>query len=218
MTQEKTLFTLAVIKKSKEIITINKTLADYQEEAKNVVIATQENYKETSDFTKKIKGIYNDLENKSKFYSDPYYRTWKDIKAFFNKPMVALKAIEKISKDKMLTWYNTQEEIARKEQERIKKDNDKKIAKFEEKQAATPEKEITAPVINMVDVTMDKTARADNSTSTVIKTWKWKIQDEQKIPREYLCIDEKKLNRLVKAGLKDVPGIFIYSENSMTNR
>jgi hypothetical protein len=50
------------------------------------------------------------------------------------------------------------------------------------------------------------------STTTV---WKWRVTDEHKIPREYLRIDETRINGVVRAMKEatNVPGIEIYPES-----
>jgi hypothetical protein len=48
-------------------------------------------------------------------------------------------------------------------------------------------------------------------------TYKWKIIDESKIPREYLQVNEKLINQIIKQtnGSFEIPGIEIYKEKSV---
>ncbi len=126
--------------------------------------------------------------------------------------------IEKAVKNKMLTWWRSEEERKKKEQQKIEKENAKKIEKYEAKTAANPEKAIMPPTLKSNPEKIEKMSRGEAATSTVMKVWKWEIQNEKEIPREHLMIDEKKINKLVKAGLRDIPGLRIFETESMSIR
>jgi hypothetical protein len=39
--------------------------------------------------------------------------------------------------------------------------------------------------------------------------WKYEIEDASLVPREYLCIDEKKIKSAINAGIRRIPGLII---------
>lgn len=46
--------------------------------------------------------------------------------------------------------------------------------------------------------------------STFVKSWSWKIDDVNQLPREYLCVDEAKLNivaKLYESTPQQIPGV-----------
>jgi len=52
---------------------------------------------------------------------------------------------------------------------------------------------------------------------SIREVWKFKIEDEKLIPREYLSVDESKIGQVVRA-LKDatnIPGILVYAEKQV---
>jgi hypothetical protein len=53
----------------------------------------------------------------------------------------------------------------------------------------------------------NQSVRTTLGTSFSTKRWTWKIADETKIPREYLIIDEKKINAMMRAHQKTVKGV-----------
>ena len=60
-------------------------------------------------------------------------------------------------------------------------------------------------------------------TASFIKEGRWKVTDETKVPREWLCLDEKKIGAAVKpsadkGGLRNIPGLEIWEEEGMINR
>lgn len=53
---------------------------------------------------------------------------------------------------------------------------------------------------------------ATEGTATTKEVWKWELEDKRNIPREYLMIDEKALDKAIKSGIRHIEGIRIYSE------
>jgi hypothetical protein len=53
------------------------------------------------------------------------------------------------------------------------------------------------------------------STQTV---WLYEVADLSKVPREYLDIDTAKVNQAIKAGVREIPGLKIRSEERVTRR
>jgi hypothetical protein len=50
------------------------------------------------------------------------------------------------------------------------------------------------------------------------KRWVFDVQDAAMIPREYLQVDEKKIREAVAAGTRNIPGVRIYQDESITLR
>lgn len=78
-----------------------------------------------------------------------------------------------------------------------------KIEKVEEAVIPLPIPE-SAPVENKTT-----TGKATMSVGT---EWLFKITDANKVPREYMIVDEKKIKALVKAGTRKIDGILIYEQ------
>lgn len=51
-----------------------------------------------------------------------------------------------------------------------------------------------------------------------VKKWTWELENENFVPREYLCIDEKKIAEAVKHGVRNIPGIKIFEKEEITMR
>lgn len=64
-----------------------------------------------------------------------------------------------------------------------------------------------APVLKRVNTEM-------GSMSTA-KIWRWELEDLSKVPVEYLTIDAAKIGKVVRAGLRNIPGIKIYCEETL---
>lgn len=47
------------------------------------------------------------------------------------------------------------------------------------------------------------------------KRWTWRITDESKVPREYLCIDNAKVSNAVRNGERSISGIEIFQDTQI---
>jgi len=215
--QDGHLYTVKEVEKSKELKTVDNGLSIYQEKANTLTVIDEQSYTDAADFCKDIKIANKKIEEKRKFFGTPYADAKKAIDSIFKEKISALSQIEKTIKNKMLTYHNKQEEIARKEREKIEEQNRRKMEKAVAKQEANPDKIVAPPILKSTNVKVDQTVKGDNATSTVKKIKKWKLVDINQIPREYMCIDEKKINAVVKAGV-EIPGIQIYEEASLAIR
>lgn len=205
------LYTLADVKKSKEIVKIDSGIAEWQEKAKSLVIGDEKSNIEAIEFCSLIKKGIKVIENRRKFFVSPYNQVVTAINAVFKSKSIPLSQMEKDVKKKMVDYHQKQLEIARKAQEKIDEANRKKAEKHYAKVEASPEKVVMPPVMRPDVEKPQQTAKSETAAATMKKVNKWRLIDINKIPREYLCIDEKKLNVVVKAGVA-VSGIEIYED------
>lgn len=59
------------------------------------------------------------------------------------------------------------------------------------------------------------TTRTPDAKATFVKVWKHRVLDANLVPREYLVVDDAKISRVVKAGMRTIPGIEIYEEEQV---
>jgi len=200
--------------KSKELIT--KIESDY-ENVKPIIIANEMQYKEMDNILAQIKKRYNELEAKRKEMIKPITEAGKKINGLFSRPKEILKKAERTIKDSLLDYRNRITETNRKIQEELNKKAEEERRKLEERarKAEDNGKEekaellriqaetIVAPIVNN---------RIELNNSTVAKWWKFEIENEKIIPREYLMIDTVKIGKIVRAsgGTLSIPGVRIY--------
>ena len=147
-----------------------------------------------------------------------YYDVYKTVNDYFNPKIKEIKSLENDAKRNVLApYYNEQERVQREEEARIKKENDAKLEKFNKKVDKVEEKgksadHIPTPVLRDIP-TGHTTTVTNNSKSTRVKIKKWKIEDADSIPREFLMIDEKKINRVFKD--ISIAGIKVYEETQV---
>jgi len=95
------------------------------------------------------------------------------------------------------------------ESERRRKEYQEGLKQVEEVfPGGSPIPEVVAPI----PTDSLKHVMTQNGTVHYITVRKWEVQDIDKIPREYFILDEARIGKLVKAGLKAIPGIRIWTE------
>lgn len=149
-----------------------------------------------------IKRFQKEVEAYRKAFKQPFDDAAKRVQEYFRAPGALLEAAERSCKG-AISEYLAAEEARRKAYE----------AEINAKEQLKAELfETEARVIKVPEVMTGGSV----SRRTVTK---WRITDESKIPREYLCVDEKKLNQLARwGGGKEVPGVEFYEEEILAAR
>lgn len=60
------------------------------------------------------------------------------------------------------------------------------------------------------------TIRSFGTSASFPETWTFEVMDPILVPPEYLMVDEKKVGRVVKAGIREIPGIRIFQKMGIT--
>jgi hypothetical protein len=84
----------------------------------------------------------------------------------------------------------------------------------EAKEKGLPQVEVPLPVLPQK---MDP-VRTEEGSASQRKDWKWQVVSPDEIPREYLALDSVAVNKAVRAGVRSIPGIKIYQEESVQIR
>ncbi len=131
--------------------------------------------------------------------------------------------IDHLNKE-MTTWNLEQENIRQAEEDKLsreaeaKAEDEKLAAALEAEESGNSEEaeEIMNETMFIPPPTVEKSV-PKIAGQTMTTTWKWRVKDERKVPREFMMINEVAINAHVK-GLKDkanIPGIESYPESKM---
>ena len=113
--------------------------------------------------------------------------------------------------------YKIRIELKRKEMEKKAEEERKRLQEQLDKEA----KEKNIEPVKLPEVIMPKEklkVSTNNGTVYEKKRWAFKIVDFEKIPREYLVVDDKKVNAAIKAGVRNIDGLEIYQEIEIVTR
>lgn len=198
---------------------------------KGLKITNPEIYNHLTTALKEIKGRIKDLTDKRKEITGPIDKAKKAVMDLFRNPINLYTQAENNIKSAMITYTDEQEAARKKEEDRLRREavarEKKEKEKLKKKAIKADEKGDTDKAEELRDQAEDVKVAAPIMPSNIGKvsgityktTWKFKVVDVNKIPREYLIPDEKAIREVVEAtkGKLEIEGIEIYSEKSVAS-
>jgi hypothetical protein len=180
--------------------------------ANEVQIQTKDDVLVASQDLSNIQATLKAIEKKRKEFVDPLNESLKAINSSFKKLSEPLEKAKAILSGKITDWHVAEQKRIAEENERIRKEEEKR-RKIQEAHAAQGH-EVAKPI------EMKREAPVENKIgSTYMRTdWAWELINEAEIPREYLMIDQVKINTAVRAGARLIPGIRIYEVQKAVTR
>ena len=152
------------------------------------------------------------------WFTDPLEAQKKAIIAKFKADDAPLAEAEVIASQKHLRWDREQREIARREEERLRKLAEQRAAKAAERAEA---KGLEAPLVQIPRPTVQaplKTVHTAAGSLTVRTAWDFRIVDFAALPEEYKVADTAMIGRVVRAGVRQIPGVEIFETESLGGR
>lgn len=67
-------------------------------------------------------------------------------------------------------------------------------------------------------ITKARGLSVEDGKLTKVKKWTWELEEEALVPRDYLSLDEKKIDEAVKQGVRTIPGIKILEKEEISMR
>jgi hypothetical protein len=186
-----------------------------------------------------IAGHRKDVEGWFKPIKDFAFRLHRMICDRENEVLRPLNAFERTAKDNAQGWQREQERLRREEEQRLQEEarqrEQERLAREAEQLEQRGEPELAAQVLEQAIHTPAPVFALPSTVPDVKgmsfrENWKWRpiggdtpqarARAVNLVPREYLCLDEKKLNAYAKAhgaGAR-IPGIEFYDAGSVSVR
>jgi len=165
-------------------------LMTQQAEAIQVTTAEQEEQAYTA--LTEIKQAIKTIESKRKEITKPLNASLKATNAMFKTLSGPFLEADRVVRDKVMDFREVQEERAQKELERRQKIQ----AAHEKKGHETHE--ITAPKVEVA------------KTTVTTKRWTFELIDINKVPREYLALDNVAVNKAIRNGVREIAGLDVF--------
>lgn len=195
-----------------------------QSEVFEIQITNPETYRRAGDLLVALKDMDKAIRNYFRPLKESAHKAWQSICKRETEELSKIKKPISYLNEQM-TLYNIAEEKKRQEEliritaELQKQEEARRLELAEQLEKAGNTEEAEAILTEDIFIPkpmVEKTTPKINGL-TLTTTWKWRVIDANIIPREYLKIDEAKINSVVKA-LKDnanIPGIEVYPEQTM---
>ncbi len=76
----------------------------------------------------------------------------------------------------------------------------------------------SASTNNSSFIAQSKEMFVEDGKLTKVKKWVWELENETLVPREYLCLDTKKIDEAIKQGVRNIPGLKIFEKEEISMR
>jgi hypothetical protein len=93
--------------------------------------------------------------------------------------------------------------------EKIESNLKQKLDEYLQKSASTN---------NASFITQSKEICVEDGKLTKVKKWAWELENADAVPREYLSLDEEKIDEAIKQGVRNIPGIKVFEKEEITMR
>jgi len=206
--------------------------------ATSAPLKSQEEYTQLSELLARGKAAAKGLDGARKGAVGPLNAQVKEINSIFRPLTDALGAFESGAKRLVLAWKQheqaqrrrMQEEAQRREVEAAQREaaaqaradaatSEKTRAKaLAEAEAASVEQMVAS--VSVLPGPAPRGLRTDSGSSSTRTGWNFKVMKPELVPREYLVVNEKLIREVVckKDGVREIPGVAIYEEESLSVR
>ncbi len=138
-------------------------------------------------------------------------------KATFKEP---LKKAKETVREEIKTYLVEQDEIRKEAEEKAREEAEKKFeeARELEKEGKKEEAEQIREKETALATPLPPVVKTEGTS--LRKHWTWKIEDLEKIPKEYFTLDELKINSIVRTmqDKTNIPGIRVFQEPTIATR
>lgn len=193
--------------------------------ARALQIKTVEGYNQAADYLKSIKGMLKQIEDARTRITKPINESLREVNTQAREASTPLQTAESQIKRAMIAYADEQERIrreeqrkadeaARKERERIEAQARKAQDAGKAERAAELEQRAQTVVAPVVQREAPKVTGVSTRES-----WRYEVINLAAVPREYLCLDEKKVGGVVRSmkGDTNIPGIRVWPEKNIAS-
>jgi hypothetical protein len=198
-----------------DFISLQEQITGIQKYSEGRVIKSAEDVVPATDDLVLIAHVSLAVEVLRKSYVGPLNDRVKFINATFRTLTDPLDEANDVTRRKIAT-YRADVERQRKEAEEI---NRLRMEAARREAALSGTGEISESV-DLVEVRAAPAAHVRTSTGTLgtMMVRKWEIVDIGLVPRDYLIVDAARIGKVVRAGIPAIPGIKIWSEETLSVR
>ena len=207
---------LALIEAQNAFLALKKRFDELGQEVKALEVVNDETCEKASEMLVMIKKCEKKLDEERKKRVAIPNQFVRKVNARAKEFLNPLLKLERDLKAKIRD-YKIRLELERREMEKKAEEERKRLQEQLDKEAKEKGIEpVKLPEIAMPNERLKVTTK--NGTVFERKDWTFKIVDFERIPREYLMVDSKKVNAAIRAGVREIPGIEIYQEVEIATR
>ena len=215
-----------------KIVKIQKSIGSLDQEAQEIKIRSTRELSNAVEFLKKVKEWKKRVEEIRLSYTKPLNDIIAERNKEFKQTSVPLATIDELVTEKIKAWRfkeaekirikqekeaEKQRKIFEKEQEKKRKQLLKDQEEMSKKEVKEKAKEIEQEeFVATPTITQDREIGEGESTMKTRKSWDFEIEDETKVPRRYMKVDEVKIGKSVRSGdVREIKGVRIFQKENL---
>ena len=192
-------------------------ITKWEKQAKDLQILDEDSLTLGIEMAAQAKKLGNKLEKFRKEKKDPFLSAGSAIDSAVGVYAGPCEKIWKIILNPKINAMLTKQKLERLEAERRAQEAARELqAKLdaESREKNLPQVQVPEPVYNMKAAPV----RTEEGSASQRKDWKARLDDINKVPREYLVIDWPAVNRAVRGGVRSIDGFVIEQVESLQIR
>lgn len=171
------------------------------------LVVKKDNFEVVVNTLVEVNAVKNMLDVQRRKFVDPLNKQVKQINEEFKKHTQPIEEIDDLLREKLID-YRRQLSV-----QLGRGLTAQDVLKSIEGKTATPGEALELPVLQS-EVVLPSTVICPQGEVIFRKVKKWRVKDENLIPRDYLSINEKKINEAVREG-REIPGIEVYYDDEV---
>lgn len=191
------------------------SLSELLSQADDIVIDSEENAKVATNLAGQLRDVKRYLKAKNKDWTEDLVEAKKRIDSWFKRFTSRVDAVEPILDAKIQAYIKEKQRKAEekaKEQQRIIDEAFAKKQKEEEAQAKAEGRE--AERIEPIKVEPEKVIlqTEEGRSFGTRKNWTFSVENITQVPDEYKEVNSVKVNKAIREGVREIPGLKIFQE------
>lgn len=219
--------------KNNNLVLVNSNYELLQNEVDKLEVLTDNDLMLANDAVKHVKDFIKSAKSKRDELRKPVKDYYDQINNAYNIKIEAAEKLEDTLKGKMLKYKKALEEAEqkRKEEELKRLEEQKKTMEQTAIKLTEHDQNMARDLANTVEevknqmstvakqeIPQIKSVTSTMARSSYVKTWKYEITNEAEVPRLYCSPDRGKLQDAVRSGLREIPGVRIFEEETIKVR
>lgn len=191
-------------------------VTDMERQAAELEVKSSEAAQNATEMTGQVKRLAKSIDERRKEIIAEPDSFVRKVNGFVKPLSDRLKTLEGFLKRK-LSDFAYQQELARREAERLQREAAEKLQAELNQQAAAKGVE----PVQVAPVALQQKqgpTRSDTAVASTVMVWKHEVTDPKAVPREYLMVDDAAIKAAIRGGIREIPGVRIYEDAEMRVR
>src|SRR3990167_577703 len=194
------------VSQDKEIMEIQKQAGNIVRRAQGFQLVSEDSYLKATEVSSWLSRSINKIDERRKFFTQPLNDQIKKINVLFKQIASPYIEAESIMTNKIMAARAEKQRKAQEEEARIRLEAEK----LSKKTGIKKEEIIESYEIPAV--------QKSEGQATFREVTDFEIENESKVPREYMEVSEPKIRKAVREGVTNIPGVKIFKKEVLVNR